>query len=257
MKKRLLTAFITLGLISSTVAGCEMPRKNESQTSNDDKHTLHIAAAASLTDVTKALEKAFEKQHKGVNIEFNYGGSGSLRQQIKNGAPVDVFMSANTKDIDALKGKANNKFIYAQNKLVLIGQKDTRYKSVKSLKQEDKLAIGEPKSVPAGKYAQQYLTNHHLYKQVQPKLVFAKDVRQVLNYVEKGNAQLGYVYQTDYYQSKRNNSNQVKVIDHLSLKQPIKYEGATVSDKKMGKQWMQFLKSKQAKKILKKYHFEV
>ncbi len=240
------------------IAGCSNTEGNHDEqksNSNDAKHELHIAAAASLTDATKDLEKAFKKEHKDAHITFNYGGSGALRQQIEKGAPVDVFMSANTKDVDALGEKAQNKYQYAKNTLVLIGAEDSDYQSVKDLKDDDKLAIGEVKSVPAGKYAEQYLKDNQLFNDVKPHLVFAKDVRQVLNYVEKGNAQLGYVYKTDLYQSQQNGKSKVKEIETANLKNPITYKSATTSDKTLAKEWVKFLKTDEAKEILKKYKF--
>ena len=257
--KYLIVMFMTLCLV---LAGCSNGNSKSKNASNSDgnekKQELHISAAASLTDATKELKRAFEADHKDANVTFNYGGSGSLRQQIEKGAPVDVFMSANKKDVDALqdKDKAQNTYEYAKNKLVLIGAKDSNYKSVESLQEGDKLAIGEVNSVPAGKYAQQYLTDNDLYEQVKPNLVFAKDVRQVLNYVEKGNAQLGYVYKTDLYQSQQNGESHVKEIDTADLKQPIVYKAATTSDKQLAKAWIDFLKTDQAKEILEKYQFE-
>ena len=154
------------------------------------------------------LVKHLRKNLKGsqnADIKFNYGGSGALRQQIETGAPVDVFMSANTKDVDQLKDKkkAHDTYNYAKNKLVLIGDKDKNYKSVKDLKDGDKLALGEVKTVPAGKYAKQYLEDNNLYNSVKDKIINAKDVKQVLNYVEKGNAQEGFVYKTDLYNQKK------------------------------------------------------
>src|SRR5699024_8725590 len=140
------------------IAGCSNTEGNHDEpksNSNDAKHELHIAAAASLTDATKDLEKAFKKEHKDAHITFNYGGSGALRQQIEKGAPVDVFMAANTKDVDALEEKDQNKHQYAKAPLVLNGAEDTDYQSVKALKHDDKLAIGQLKSVPAVKYAEQ------------------------------------------------------------------------------------------------------
>lgn len=91
-------------------------------------------------------------------------------------------MSANTKDVDALKdkNKAHDTYKYAKNSLVLIGDKDSNYTSVKDLKDNDKLALGEVKTVPAGKYAKQYLDNNNLFKEVESKIVYAKDVKQVL-----------------------------------------------------------------------------
>lgn len=223
----------------------------------NDENALQIAAAASLTDASKDLEKEFKKDHKDANITFNYGGSGALRQQIEKGAPTDVIMSANTKDVDMLKDKdkAHDTYNYAKNKLVLIGDKDSNYKSVKDLKKDDKLAVGEAKSVPAGKYAEKYLKANNLYDDVKSNLVYAKDVRQVLNYVKKGNAQLGYVYKTDLAQDQKNGNSNVKEINEAKLDKPITYEAGATSDKKLAKEWMDFLKSDKAKEILKKYEF--
>lgn len=248
-------------VLSVIVAGCSnssAQKSDNKKSSQNKKQTLQISAAASLTDVTKDLEQAFEKQHKDVDISFNYGGSGALRQQIEKGAPTDVLMSANTKDVDALteQNKAHHTYNYAKNKLILIGDDKHKYHQVSDLQQGDKLAIGEVKSVPAGKYAEQYLKSQGLYKQVQDHIVYAKDVRQVLNYVDKGNAQLGYVYKTDLYQNQQNGNDKVKEIADAKLKKPIIYKAATTSNKKMAKEWVDFLKTNKAKSILKKYKFE-
>ncbi|MHD0397027.1 molybdate ABC transporter substrate-binding protein [Staphylococcus simulans] len=250
---------VVLLSICLVLAGCSNDNGNEKEKASSDQKekTLHVAAAASLTDVTKDLEAEFKKKHSNVDVTFNYGGSGALRQQIEKGAPVDVFMSANTKDVQALKDKkkADHIYDYAKNQLVLIGEKDTDLKSVKDLQDGQKLAIGEVKSVPAGKYAESYLKDNGLYDGVKDNLVFAKDVRQVLNYVEKGNAQLGFVYKTDLYKNKTAND-KVKEIETVKLNKPIIYEAGTTSDSKEAKAWIEFLKSKEAKKILKDYQFE-
>ncbi|UMT77759.1 molybdate ABC transporter substrate-binding protein [Staphylococcus roterodami] len=242
------------------LAGCS--NSNDSKDSKKDaadngkKQEIQIAAAASLTDVTKKLGSEFKKEHKNADIKFNYGGSGALRKQIESGAPVDVFMSANTKDVDALKdkNKAHDTYKYAKNTLVLIGDKNSNYKSVKDLKDNDKLALGEVKTVPAGKYAKQYLDNNNLFKDVENKIVYAKDVKQVLNYVEKGNAKQGFVYKTDLYKQNKK-IDTVKEIQDIQLKKPITYEAGATSDNKLAKEWMEFLKSDKAKEILKEYHF--
>lgn len=261
LKIRFKYLIISLIALCLMLAGCSNgDNKDDSKTKSDEKakQELHVSAAASLTDVTKDLEKAFKKDHKDVDVSFNYGGSGALRQQIEKGAPVDVFMSANTKDVDGLvdKDKAQNTYEYAKNQLVLIGEKDSNYHSVADIQGNDKLAIGEAKSVPAGKYAEQYLKDNHLFDKVKPNLVYAKDVRQVLNYVEKGNAQLGYVYKTDLYQSQQNGSSKVKEINTADLKKPITYKADTTTDKKLAKEWIDFLKTDKAKDILKKYQFD-
>lgn len=253
---------VTMIVLCMVLAGCSNSNNNsdnKKDTSSSDsgkKQELQISAAASLTDVSKALAKEFKKDHKNADIKFNYGGSGALRQQIETGAPVDVFMSANTKDVDQLKDnkKAHDTYNYAKNKLVLIGDKNKDYKSVKDLKQGDKLALGEVKTVPAGKYAKQYLEDNHLYDSVKDKIINAKDVKQVLNYVEKGNAQEGFVYKTDLYNQNKKND-KVKEIKQVKLKKPITYKAGATSNKKLAKEWMEFLKSDKAKKVLKEYKF--
>ena len=134
--------------------------------------------------------------------------------------------------------------------------KNKSYTSVKDLNQNDKLALGQIKTVPAGKYAKQYLDDQHLYGDVKDKIIFAKDVKQVLNYVEKGNAQEGFVYKTDLYQQKKK-ANKVKVIEEIKLSKPITYKAGATSDKKLAKEWINFLKSNKAKQILKEYQFSV
>lgn len=98
--------------------------------------------------------------------------------------------------------------------------------------------------------------NNDLFESVKSNLVYAKDVRQVLNYVEQGNAQLGYVYQTDLYQSQQNGNSQVKAIKTANLNKPIVYKSATITDNKLAKAWVDFLKTDKAKAILTKYKFE-
>ena len=254
--KRLIT-FLLIAII--TLAGCGQSTEEESHKSSTENNTLNISAAASLTDVTKDLERAYKKQHNDVTIHFNYGGSGALRQQIEKGAPSDVFMSANIKDVKILadEDKAHNTYNYAQNELVLIGNSKSDKQDISQLNHDDKVAIGEPNSVPAGQYAQQFLKDQNLYDTVKPHLVYAKDVRQVLNYVTKGNAQFGYVYQTDLAQHKKNGQTDVKELGKATLKTPITYQAATVSNKKEAKAWMKFLKTKEAKEILEKYDFKV
>ena len=255
--------FITILTLSIVLAGCTNERglnkeQNEKQSPKGDKQELQVSAAASLTEVSKSLGNEFKKDHPNVEIKFNYGGSGALRQQIEAGAPADVMMSANTKDIDLLKkkNKAHDTYNYANNQLVLIGDKNKSYTSVKDLNQNDKLALGQIKTVPAGKYAKQYLDDQHLYGDVKDKIIFAKDVKQVLNYVEKGNAQEGFVYKTDLYQQKKK-ANKVKVIEEIKLSKPITYKAGATSDKKLAKEWINFLKSNKAKQILKEYQFSV
>lgn len=244
-----LCLIISLGVF---VSGC----RDQSQNKHDQAH-LTISAAASLTDVTKELEKAFKKEHPNANIDFNYGGSGALRQQIEKGAPVDVFMSANTKDVKVLhqKGKIKDTYDYAHNQLILIKGRGKKTPPLDQLKRGDHVAMGEVASVPAGKYAKMYLDTQGLWNKVEPHVVYTKDVREVLNYVDKGNANYGFVYQTDLYAGNTQDIN-VEKVKVTPINQPITYEMGRISDHDLSKAWVTFMKSKEAKSILKQYHFE-
>ncbi|POC79797.1 molybdate ABC transporter substrate-binding protein, partial [Vibrio vulnificus] len=128
------------------------------------------------------------------------------------------------------------------------------YHSVKDLKGNDKLALGQIETVPAGKYGKQYLEENDLWNTVKDKVIYAKDVKQVLNYVQKGNAQQGFVYKTDLYKNKKKIDN-VKEIKQVKLSKPITYKAGATSDKKLAKKWMEFLKTDKAKQIIKDYQF--
>lgn len=116
--------FITILTLSIVLAGCTNERglnkeHNEKQSTKGDKQELQVSAAASLTEVSKSLENEFKKDLPNVEIKFNYGGSGALRQQIEAGAPADVMMSANTKDIDLLKKKTKHMILIIMQRISL------------------------------------------------------------------------------------------------------------------------------------------
>lgn len=240
------------------IAGCGQNHSKSEKSDTSKQDTITISAAASLTDVTKALEKEFKKSHPNTKIDFNYGGSGALRQQIEKGAPVDVFMSANTKDVDVLKSndKVKDTYDYAHNQLVLIKQKGKPTKDLSQLSKNNHLALGEVESVPAGKYAKSYLEKEGLWKQVQTQIVYTKDVREVLNYVDKGNATYGFVYETDLYAGNTEKSG-VEKVKSVQLDKPITYRMGRISNNKNSKAWSEFMKSDKAQAILKDYHFEL
>lgn len=253
--KRLLMFVIALLLV---LAGCNTESNQDKVKKESESKTLTVSAAASLTDVTKALEKEFNKKHPNTNIKFNYGGSGSLRKQVEAGADVDVIMSANTSDIDKLQdeNKVSKVYDYAKNKLIIIKYKNSTVKELRDVSSPDKVAIGEAKSVPAGRYAIDYMKKEDLYEGMTSTFVFAKDVKQVLNYVQKENAEAGFVYATDMYKGKDKKVDNVVKLADAPLDEPIIYRAGLVTDKKEAKAWFEFLKSKEAKEIFKAYHFE-
>ncbi len=150
------------------------------------------------------LGPRFERDHPGVKVNFNFGGSGTLARQIEHGAPADVFLSAAAKQMDELAAKGlienGTRRDLLRNQVVLIAAPgDSGLRSFAELAQPavKLIALGDPGSVPAGDYGRQVLDSFGLWQAVQRKLVLAKDVRQVLTYVETGNADAGIVYATD------------------------------------------------------------
>ncbi|WP_342424333.1 molybdate ABC transporter substrate-binding protein [Paenibacillus sp. FSL E2-0178] len=176
------------------------------------KTEIIISAAASLQDSLDKIAVTYEKQHPGIDLVFNYGASGTLQKQIEQGAPADLFFSAGDKQMTALVdgGLISDNTELLKNQLVLVVPSDSKTSITTITQLTDKafkkVAVGQPESVPAGQYAQQSLTAKKVWDTLQSKLVFAKDVRQVLSYVETGNADAGFVYKTDAL-----TSNKVKI----------------------------------------------
>lgn len=209
---------------------------NDSETSNkisEDKTVITVSAAASLKDALNDIEKAYEKEHKHVDLKFNYGASGALAQQIKSGAPVDVFISAAEDKVDDLvKDKKVNKQDTKQllkNHLVIISKDKLENMNALTSDQVQKIALGNPDLVPAGNYGKQALERANLYEKLKPKYVLAKDVRQVLTYVETENVEAGIVYTSDLKASDKI-KNAITIEDKMH--DEIIYPAAIVKDTK-------------------------
>jgi molybdate transport system substrate-binding protein len=165
---------------------------------------LTVSAAASLKEALTAIDQDFQRTHPDITIAPNFGASGTLQLQIEQGAPADVFVSAAPQQMDALAAKnlllAETRVDLLENELVLIAPKDSKVvASFADLKSPDVhvISVGDPRSVPAGTYAQQVLTALGIYDAVKSKMTLATDVRQVLAQVETGSAEAGLVYSTD------------------------------------------------------------
>lgn len=166
---------------------------------------INVSAAISLQDALKEIQQQYEAAHPQVKIALNLGASGTLAQQIEQGAPADIFISAATAQMNELNGQkliAPGSLVnLVRNELVLIVPQQSKVKpsDFAALRQSDihKIAMGEPTVVPAGQYARQTLQNLGIWDDIQAKTVLAKDVRTVLAYVETGNVDAGLVYRTD------------------------------------------------------------
>ncbi len=225
--------------------------------------TLNISAAASLTDALKEVNSLYAQENPNVTITPNLAASGTLQKQIENGAPVDVFISAAAAQMDALQEQglildATRKNLL-NNKIVLIVPSDstlglTSFEGLTDDKVK-KVAIGDPESVPAGKYGQQAFDELGITAQIQPKLILGSDVRQVLSYVESGNVDAGIVYSTD-----AKTSTKVKVVasapDDINAK--VVYPMAVIkasTNQAAARDYENFMFSSQAKAVFEKYGF--
>jgi len=223
-----------------------------------------VSAAASLTDVLKAISAGYQARAKHT-VKFNFGPSSGLARQIEEGAPADIFFSADLPQMDALDKKnllePGTKKNLLSNQLVIIVPADSKVviTSPKDFLKADvkKIALAEPSSVPVGVYSSKYLTDEGLWDQVKPKIVPVQDVRATLASVESGNVEAGFVYKTDAAVSKK-----VKIVYEVPIdKGPkITYPIAIVKESKRkgaARDFMNYVQGPAAKDAFKKYGFIV
>ena len=221
-----------------------------------------VSAATSLTDVLQQIRSAYQSKSRDT-VKFNFGPSSALARQIEEGAPADVFFSADLPQMDSLDKKdrlepATRKNLLS-NQLVIIVPADSKVaiSSPKDLLKPDikRIALAEPSSVPAGVYSSKYLSDEGLWDKVKPKIVPVQDVRATLASVESGNVEAGFVYKTDAAVSKG-----VKIVYEVPIgKGPkIVYPVAIVREtKKMkpARDFLNYLSSSSAMTIFKTFGF--
>ena len=166
---------------------------------------LTLSVAISMKEAVEELGREFQRRQPGVILRYNFGASGALQQQIEAGAPVDLFISAGEAQMDTLERKGllrpGSRRSFARNVLVVVVPADAPRAPGRpaDLLWADirRIAIGNPKSVPAGQYAEESLRSLALWDAVRAKLVYGENVRQVLEYVARGEVEAGMVYATD------------------------------------------------------------
>lgn len=166
---------------------------------------LTVSAASSLTQAFKGVAQAYERQHAGTTVALNFGASGALLQQVARGAPVDVLAVADEETMDAAEQqrlvRAGQRRDFARNALVLVVPRDGKLPIARlqdlALPAVQKVAFGNPASVPAGRYAQRALEGAGLWTVVSAKAIHTQNVRQSLDYVARGEVDAGFVYATD------------------------------------------------------------
>jgi len=224
---------------------------------------LVISAGASLKDAIQEVKTLYIAQHPEIIIDLNFGSSGQLLQQIEQGAPVDVFISAGKTQMDKLENKGlienpTRKNIIGNDLVLVVPATDNNINDYRDLLKPEigKIAIGELNTVPCGKYAQETLNNLGIWDQLDAKLVFGSDVKQVLAYVESGNAEAGFVYSSDAVVSKK--VKVAAVIDN-KLHSTIVYPAAVLTgslQKEPAQEFMNFLCEPAAKNIFAKFGFK-
>ena len=230
-----------------------------------DSVELQVSAAASLTDAMNELATEYAKEHPQTKLVFNFGSSGALQQAIENGGAADVFVSAAQKQMNALDEKKlladGTRVDLLINDVVLITAKDSKlnlpdFKAVLD-PQVAHIALGEPKGVPVGQYSEEVFTKLGILDDVKARAVYGSDVRQVLAWVETGDADCGVVYATDAAISDKV---KVAAVAPADTHKPIVYPAAVLKDAKNmneAKDFLAFLQTDAAKKVFEKYGFKV
>ncbi|WP_128896822.1 molybdate ABC transporter substrate-binding protein [Longirhabdus pacifica] len=246
---------------------CSMLILTSCQTTDEisENTEFTVSVASSMSNVMEDIVKQYEQTYDDVKITLNYGGSGKLAQQITQGAPVDVFVSANTYWMDKLHEDdfiiSNTQKTIAGNTLVMVVNKNTQdnISSFDELSVDNvqHIALGDPETVPAGKYAKEVLQSIQKWNDVASLIVLAKDVRQVLTYVESGNVDVGFVYVSDAMTSE-----EVQIVGQAdsAWHSPIMYTAAAVANRnesEAAEAFIQYLISDQAQSIFDDYGFEM
>ncbi|ALX49550.1 molybdate ABC transporter substrate-binding protein [Lentibacillus amyloliquefaciens] len=252
--RNLMSGFLIVCLLFA--AGCS------GQEGSNNKEIL-VAAASSLSDTLSELKREFESENPDITLTLNYGSSGKLAQQIKSGAPVDLFLSADQYWMDELEEAnrivSDSRTDFIQNRLAVISTQGTSY-SVNTLSDlttlnTEQITLGDPATVPAGKYAEQALRESGIMGDLKDKFVYTANAQQTLTYVESGNTEIGIVYGSDLERSEL--VNELLAIDD-SLHDPIHYPAAVIESSQVkdeSNKFIQFLQSDRAQAILESHGF--
>jgi molybdate transport system substrate-binding protein len=254
MKKRI-GLLLSICILVLSFAGC-------GNSTSSKTGTITVAAASSLKNcLDDKVIPAFNAKYPNIKVQTTYDSSGKLQTQIEQGASVDVFISAAMKQMTALDGKGlitkDSIVQLLENKIVLIVPANSTLglTAFTDVVKADKIAIGDPASVPAGQYAQEALTNLKLWDQVSSKASLGTNVTEVLNWVAEGSADEGIVYSTDAASNSK-----VKVVAEAtagSVSKVIYPAGIVKATKNedAAKAFVEFLKTDEALKIFESYGF--
>ncbi|MFW5734735.1 MAG: molybdate ABC transporter substrate-binding protein [Oceanidesulfovibrio sp.] len=231
--------------------------------SQAEAEELIISAAASLTEAFTDIEPAFEAAHPGVDVVMNFASSGALFRQIEQGAPADVYASANpkwmNKAVENDFASADAVQVFAHNSLMLAAPADNPagVHSVADLAGEPvgSIGIGTPETVPAGQYAKAALEAQGLYESLTPKMIYGESVRQILDYLARGEVDCGFVYRTDAVKA----GDAVVILEEVPLEKPVTYPIAPLAgsaNPELASSFVAFVRSDQGMALLEARGFK-
>jgi molybdate transport system substrate-binding protein len=250
--------------VTDVSLACRRSEQTGANSNSQAAREITVSAAASLKDAFGEIGKQYESS-TGARVNFNFGASGALQKQIESGAPVDVFASAGIPQMNALATQGlivpETRRDFARNTLVLVIPADstsgiTTFADLGGAKVA-RLAIGNPKTVPVGQYAEQALTRLGLWRQLGPRLILAEDVRQALDYVARGEVDAGIVYASDV----RATGDRVRTVATAPADShdPILYPIAVVkasSRQEVARAFIDAVMSDDGQRVMEQYGFE-
>ena len=264
MKIRVNTKIAISIIILIIISYCGIKQKDdrvEDLTSKEIKTEIVVSAAVSLRSALEEIRDLYNNERLGAKLILNFGSSGSLKQQIEQGAPVDIFISASKENMDSLCAQAivveESKIDLVKNAIVLAVPKESKLIGLEGLLSDDckKIAIGEPNIVPVGKYAYEAIKGLNLLEGIKDKLIYGKDAKDVVAWLETSNVDAGFIYKTD---AKFARSIRIVPIDFGQLHSLIVYPAAIIKRGKNieeSKKFMNFIIGEKSKNIFIKYGF--
>lgn len=252
---RRVSSWGVLGVLLLAVFGCDTAGRSP------ETVTLTLAAAASLQPVLTELQGSYAQTQPQIELKLNFGASGALKQQILQGAPIDLFIAADQSTMTELAAAGaidpQTRRNLVANALVLVARPGSPVRSWGDLANPAVkfVAIGDPATVPAGRYGMATLKTLNLWQVLQPKLVRGQDVRQVLAYTATGNADAGIVYATD---GQQNSAVQTVAIAPPQSHPPILYPMAVLSRARhpaAARAFGRFLQEPGARSVFRRYGF--
>lgn len=228
--------------------------------------SIMVSAASSLTEAFTGIAEEFEASHPGTDVELNFGGSGTLRMQIEGGASIDVFASASENHMDILSGKGlieeGSRKDFTSNTVVMVVPKTLIESGVYPASPEgltedyvEKIAVGNPDTAPVGNYTKEGLEEAGLWDDIEGKVIFAENVKQVLTYVETAEVDAGFVYHTD---AENGQKDLYEITCTLPVNVSISYPIAVLEgseNPELAQEFVDFVTGEEGQEILNGYGF--